>query len=189
MTLTLQHRDLIIELFDDSAFLQDGDSPTSYDKVIQVEKDKPYSPNSQHAIKIYRNGNLINSGIILASGGGTGVHTDTALLDDGNLIIRCCNKVFSLTLPDLTINWVTEADWMTCFALHKYQDTYISHGEMSISRIDRTGKVLWSYCGADIFVCLYEGTPFEMHKDFIDLTDFNGKRYKIDYDGKTINSE
>lgn len=186
MKVSLQHNDLTIELCDDAAFNHTADSPTSYDKVIQMDKDKLYSPNSQHAIKIYKDKNLIGNAIILASGGGTGVYYDAALIDDDNLIIRCCNKVFSLTLPDLKTNWVTEADWATCFSLHKYQDTYISYGETSITRIDKTGKILWSYSGADIFVCLYEGTPFEMFDTYIALTDFNGSTYKIDYNGKTI---
>ncbi len=186
MRLSLQHNDLTIEVFDDSAFRQTADSPTSYDKVIQVEADKPYSPNSQHAIKVFRNNNLLISAIILASGGGTGVHSDSALIDDDNLIIRCCNKVFSLTLPDLETNWVTESDWATCFSLHKYQDSYISYGETSIARIDKSGKMLWDYGGADIFVCLEKGNPFEMHDTYIALTDFNGSTYKIDYDGKTL---
>lgn len=186
MTVTLQHNDLTIELFDDSAFNQTTDSPTSYDKIIQADKDKEYSPTSQHAIKIYKESNFISSAIILATGGGTGVHSDTALIDDDNLIIRCCNKLFSLSLPDLETNWVTEPDWATCFSIHKYQDTYISYGETSIRRIDKSGKLLWSYSGADIFVCLYEGNPFEMHDTYIALTDFNGSTYKIDYDGNSL---
>ena len=51
------------------------------------------------------------------------------------------------------------------------------------------GKILWSRGGADIFVCLYEWTPFEMHVDFISMTDFNGSKYKIDYDGNSISYE
>jgi alpha-tubulin suppressor-like RCC1 family protein len=189
MAVFLHHNELTVEVFDDAAFTQSADSPTSYDKVIQVESDKQYSPNSQHAIKVYKDERIIKTAIILASGGATGVHEDTALIDQGNLIIRCCNKLFSLSLPDLNTNWVTEPDWATCFSIHKYQDTYITHGEMSIARIDNTGKILWSYGGADIFVCLHEGNPFEMHDDFIELTDFNGSKYRIDYNGETVNYE
>jgi hypothetical protein len=187
MAVFLHHNELAVEVFDDTAFTKSADSPTSYDKIIQVEKDKPFSPNSKHAIKVYKDNSLIKSAIILASGGGTGVYENTALIDQGNLIIRYCNKLFSLTLPDLEANWVTEPDWATCFSVYKYQDTYITHGETSIARIDRSGKVLWSYGGADIFVCLYEGNPFEMHDNFIELTDFNGSKYRIDYNGETIN--
>ena len=93
MTIYLHHNELTVEVFDDAVFNQSVDSPTSYDKVIQMEKDKLYSPNSQHAIKVYKGGEEIKSGIILASGGGTGVHENTALIDDENLIIRCCNNL------------------------------------------------------------------------------------------------
>lgn len=186
MTITFQHYEFTIELSEDDAFVQSADSPTHYDNVIQVDGDQQYLPTSQHAIKIYRDNNLLNSAIILATGGGTGVQRDTALIDDNNLVIRCCNKLFSLTIPDLSINWTTEVDWATCFSIHKYQDTYISHGETSIARIDKYGQILWSYSGADIFVCLNEGSPFEMFDTYIALTDFNGSTYKIDFEGKTI---
>jgi len=189
MTVTLQHNELTIEITDDAAFNQTADSPTSYDKVIQADKDTAYSPISQHAIKIFKHNNIISSAIILATGGGTGVNSDSALIDDDNLIIRCCNKLFSLSLPNLETNWVTEPDWATCFSIHKFQDTYISHGETSIARIDKSGKILWSYGGADIFVCLYEGDPFVMHDSYIAMTDFNGSKYKIDYDGNSIENE
>jgi hypothetical protein len=186
MAVFLHYKDVTVEVFDDPSFTRSAERPTSYDKIIQMEKDKQYSPGSQHAIKVIHDDEIMKTAIILASSGGTGVHKDTALIDEGNLIIRCSNHLFSLTLPDLDINWVTEPDWATCFSVHKYQDTYITHGETSIARIDRTGKILWSYDGADIFVCLYEGNPFEMHDDFIALTDFNGGKYRIDYNGQTI---
>ncbi|RXK58408.1 hypothetical protein ESA94_17365 [Lacibacter luteus] len=189
MAITLLHKDLRIQIFDDSAFNQTADSPTSYDKVIQADKDKQYSSISQHAIKIYRDNNLISSAIILATGGGTGVHSDTALIDENNLIIRCCNKLFSLTLPELTINWMAEPDLATCFSIHKYQNSYITHGETSIARIDKNGNIIWSYGGADIFVRLYDGNPFEMHETYIELMDFNGSIYKIDYNGETIDHQ
>jgi hypothetical protein len=82
---------------------------------------------------------------------------------------------------------MTEADWATCFSVHKYQDTFITHGETSIARIDRNGNKLWCYGGADIFVRLEEGNPFKLHENYIELMDFNGSAYKIDYNGKTIN--
>jgi len=186
MAITLRHKDLTIEIFDDSAFNPTADSTTSYDKVLQADKDKQYSPTSQHAIKIYLDNDPIRSAIILATGGGTGIHSDTALIDNDNLVIRCCNKLFSLTLPNLDTNWIIESDLATCFSIHKYNDTYISHGETSITRIDKMGKILWSFGGVDIFVCLYEGNPFEMHDTYISLTDFSGSEYVIDYNGKPL---
>lgn len=186
MAILLPENGLIIEVFDDTTFKLSGDSPMSYQKVIQAEEDKPYAPAAMHAIKVYENGIVKNTAIILASGGATGVNEGAALLDRGNLIIRCCNKLFSLSLPDLDVNWMATPDWATCFSVHLYEDSYITHGETTIARIDRNGKELWNYGGADIFVCLSQGDPFEMQDDCIKLTDFKGGKYTIGYNGETI---
>jgi len=186
MTVTLRHKDLTIEVFDNSAFANSPDSPTSYDKVYQPESDKECRSVSQTAIIVYKDNEKITSAILLAVAGVTSVTTDSAIIDNDNLITICCNTVFSLTLPDLALNWMTVADWATCFSIHKYQDTFITHGETSISRLDRNGEILWQHSGCDIFVTLYEGSPFEMHDTYISLIDFNGSKYKIDYNGNTI---
>ncbi len=163
MKIALKHNDLPVELFDDSLFTQTSDSPTSYDKIYQPVKDKDYEPISQHAIIVYQENIKVASAILVAVAGGTSVTPDSVLIDEGNLIPRCCNTVFCLTLPHLNLNWMIEADWATCFSIHKYQDSYITHGETSIARIDRKGNMLWDYSGAGIFVCPEEGNPFKMY--------------------------
>ena len=189
MAVTLRHKDFTIEVFDDPAFNQTSGSPASYGKIYQPDKHKDYRPISQHAIIVYHEDVKIASAILLAVAGATSVTADSVLIDGDNLIARCCNTVFSLTIPDLNLNWMTEADWATCFSIHRYRDSYITHGEMSISRIDRNGNILWSYGGADIFVCLQKGNPFEMYDNYIELTDFNGSMYRINYDGGTIDRD
>jgi hypothetical protein len=188
MAKTILHNRFIIEIFDDSGFCQTADSPTNYHKVIQVDEDKGYVPNAQHAIQIYENGHLLNSAIVLASGGATSAFGECAHVDAGNLLIRCCNKVFSLTLPDLALNWVTQVDMATCFSLHPYKDAYISYGELTIAKLDSSGKLLWDFSGADIFVSHQGETPFEMYNTHIKLIDFSSRHYKIDYDGKLLSS-
>ena len=190
MTITLQHNDFTIDVFDDPSYvINSADSPTQYDIVYNGENYADHDFPTRHAIKVFKGGQLHKSAILVGTGGATGITSDAAFVDNDNLIICCSNQLFSLTLPELTKNWQIKPDWATCFSVHKYQDTYIVHGETSISRIDKMGKILWSHGGADIFVCLYEGTPFEMHVDFISMTDFNGSKYKIDYDGNSISYE
>ncbi|WEK34524.1 MAG: hypothetical protein P0Y53_18715 [Candidatus Pseudobacter hemicellulosilyticus] len=186
MKITLQYKEFTIKVFDDPSFTEESDSPTSYDYIYQPEKDKIYRPVSQHAIIVYQDNVKYASSILLASAGATTILSDSALIDDDNLITRCCNTIFCLTLPQLNLNWMKEADWATCFSIHRYQNSYIIHGETSITRIDKSGNLLWSYSGADIFVCLYEGDPFKMYDNYIALTDWNGGKYEVGYDGETI---
>lgn len=189
MAITLTHNDLVIEAFDDLVFFQTAGDRVKYDKIYRSSNAGVYVPTSQHGIIVSHNGQKLVSAILLATGGATSVSDDSVIIDNDRLVARCCNTIFCLSLPELDLQWMTEADWATCFSIHQYQDTYITHGELSISRIDRKGEILWSYRGSDIFVCLYEGTPFEMHPNHITLTDFNGSKYKIDYDGNSLSYE
>jgi hypothetical protein len=44
MAVFLHHNEFSVEVFDDATFTRSVESPTSYDIVIQDEKDKAYSP-------------------------------------------------------------------------------------------------------------------------------------------------
>jgi hypothetical protein len=185
MAITLYHKDFTIELFDQP----EANDTVVYNNIYQPEKDKEYQPVSQTGIIVYKGDTKIASALLSAVAGATSVSNDSAFIENDNLITRCCNTVFSVTLPDLKLNWMTEADWATCFSLHPYQDTFITHGEVSISRIDYHGKILWQFSGADIFVNLKSDIAFEMHDNHIELTDFNEGKYKIDFDGKYIKED
>lgn len=185
MSIHLTYLNYTIEVVDEQG--EEVDLIPTYQQIIQVEKDKPYKPNAQHGIRVFQQAQAISSALIMASGGATGISDDAAFIDQENLIIRCCNKVYSLQLPSLNINWITEADWATCFSIHPYENSYIVYGEMAISRLERDGSISWSFSGADIFVCLDKGTPFEMQTDGIALTDFTGSTYMINYQGEQIN--
>ncbi len=142
MKITLQHKDLTIELFDDPLINQSSNHSPLYDRTYQADNVKDYGPVSQHAIIIYRGNTKIISANLLAAAGATSITSDSVLIDGDNLITRCCNTVFCLTLPGLDLNWMVEANWATCFSIHQYHDSYITHGEMSVSRIDRNGNLL-----------------------------------------------
>ena len=186
MKITFQYDNYTIEVFDDFSFSQNPDSGTQYEKIYEPEIDKEFKPSSQHAIVVYNGEKQVSSAILLASAGATSVTHDSALIDNRSLIVRCCNVIFCLTIPQLNLNWLTEADPITCFSIHEYKGTYISHGEISICRIDRQGSILWQYGGKDIFLKLEEDDCFVMNENSITLKDFSGAVYEIDYDGNTL---
>lgn len=181
ITVILEHKGFTIELFD-----EDAPDKIAYDNVYQPGKDREYEPVSKTGIIVYKDGVKISNALLLAVAGATSVSTDSAFIHSDNLLTRCCNTVFSLLLPDLKLNWMTEADWATCFSIHPYKDDFITHGEVDISRIDANGKIVWQFSGADIFVNLKDDIAFEMYEDHIALTDFNDGKYNVDYDGKEI---
>jgi outer membrane protein assembly factor BamB len=148
-----------------------------------LENNKAVS-STIFGIKILENGSCQKSAVISAEGGETGVHNSALVIDEDRLTLCCGNKIFCLSIPDLTLLWKIQADDFTCFQIFAYQDSYIVHGEINISRINHDGTILWQYSGEDIFMNMDEEVECELREDYIIATDFNNKVYKIGYDGK-----
>jgi hypothetical protein len=148
-----------------------------------LENSKNIAPTI-FGIKILENGVCVKSAVISAEGGETGVHNNALVLEEDRLILCCGDKVFCLSIPNLTLLWKTQADDITCFQVFAYQDSYIVHGEINISRINHDGTILWQFSGEDIFMNMDEEIECELREDYIIASDFNNKVYKIGYDGK-----
>jgi len=91
-------------------------------------------------------------------------------------------------LPDLNLLWQTHADTATCLQVFKFENDYLVHGELEISRIDKNGNIKWQFSGADIFVSFEGAEEFILNPDHILLKDFSGRQYKIDFDGQELRS-
>ena len=94
------------------------------------------SASTIFGIKILDNNVCLKSAVISSQGGETGVHNSALVLEEDRLSLCCGDKIFCLSIPDLTLLWKIKADDFTCFQIFGYQDSYIVHGEISISRIN-----------------------------------------------------
>ncbi len=181
-----QYKDLTIEILDEKDYrLGSADNSFFYKKQYFGIDTQEY-PTSKHGIKVWRDDQVIDSCIIIGSGGATGVHQNSSLLDDEHLLICCCDTIFCVTLPYLNLEWKTQVDPATCFQVFKLRDDYVVHGELQIVRIDKKGLIKWEFIGADIFVSVDNKEEFKIENDGILLTDFSNTKYKIGFDGKLI---
>ncbi|WP_209391334.1 hypothetical protein [Chryseobacterium sp. RR2-3-20] len=181
-----QFKDLTIELIDEPTYtFNSTDNKFIYSKHYFVDGAKEY-PTSKHGIKVYQNDQIIDSCIVIGSGGATGIHQNSSLIDNDQLLLCCCDTIFCLTLPNLELKWKIQADQATYFQIFKQQDEYIIHGELQITKLDKNGSKKWEFGGADIFVSKDNEEEFKIEKDGILLTDFAKTKYKIDFDGKLI---
>ncbi len=183
-----QYKNLTIEISDEPNYRFDSnDNNFCYSKHYFADGANKY-PTSKHGIKIYRKDQIIDSCIVIGSGGSIGIYENSALLDTDQLLICCSNTIFCLTLPDLELKWRTKADQATCFQIFKYKDDYLIHGELQVSKLDSNGKIKWEFSGADVFVSRDNEEEFRIENDAILLTDFVGTKYMIDFNGKLITS-
>jgi hypothetical protein len=184
--MTVHYKEYIIEVIDDMEYsLRSTDNLTHYDKEYfnsSMNEDRFY-PTSKHGIRIKQDDKELASAIICEVGGATGIHKNSFLFTGNNMLICCCDKVYSLTLPDLEINWKKRLDWATCFEIVCFDDEFLVHGELSITRIDKDGNEKWRFGARDIFVTQDGSEAMIIHTDKIELRDWEGYTYILDKNG------
>jgi hypothetical protein len=174
-----------IEIYDDRIFTEgSADNVTQYD-FVYFDKSEYHFP-SVYGIKIFQDDTLLNSAVIGSIGGGTVIHDTSTIIENDRLLVCCSDTIFCLSIPNLTFLWRTQADQATCFEIYKYQDSYIIHGELEITRLDKDGKILWQQSGADIFTTLDGKDNFVITDTYILAIDWENRKYKFDFNGQSI---
>lgn len=174
-----------IELKDESGRLiqVSGDS-NFYKRHYANEGEGMFRP--QIGISIYENDELLNSVLLRSSGGAITIHETSQLIGFDHLVVCCAKNIFSLSMPALDLNWMREGDKVRCCQIYSFEEDYIIHGELSISRISKDGMLIWEYRGDDLFVTLDSENEFSLKGNVISVRDFNGKIHKLDMNGTLL---
>lgn len=153
-----------------------ADNLRYFEKELLLNDDDGYVV-SQHSVELNRPGGSQSSCILMAGGGGMGVHEASAVAHQNSLIIAVGDSICSLRIPDLDIQWKLKADLVTCFGVYHSirHECYISHGEPEISCVSYFGDVRWRKSGKDIFT-----GELKMGEDSLTVSDFNNEKYKIE---------
>ncbi|MHB1278837.1 MAG: hypothetical protein ACYC1Q_10600 [Bacteroidia bacterium] len=174
-----------IELYRDPTFSKDSaDSANHYDFVYFEKSD--YDFLTIIGVKVFQDDILIKSAVMGSIGGGTGIHATSAIVENDRLVVCCSDTVFCLSIPELTLLWRTRADEATCFEIYSRHNSYIVHGELQITRIDKVGNILWQQSGADIFTTHDGKDSFVITDTYILATDWENRKYKFDFDGRRL---
>lgn len=175
-----------IELIDESNYsVGSSDNLFNYEQQYTNEEGSKFT--TQFGIRLFHENQLHKSAIISSTGGASIIHETSQIVKSNSITICCAESVFNLSIPDLKLNWLTKADWATCFQIFKYEKDYIIHGELSITRLRSNGEIMWQNSGADIFTTEKGEKNFELKNETITVKDWNNKIYKFDLNGKKQN--
>lgn len=183
----LRYESFDIELYNDYTYTQNStDNCNLYDNEYVKNADID-SLTSKYGIRISKDGQQYKSVILLTGGGGkTSVHSNSAVLDDENLVVALGDSIFNIQLPDLELNWIVQGDDSLCFAIYRISDGYVVHGELAITKVSRDGKIDWQFYGRDIFVTQDGVDSLVIEDDRIKVKDWENNLYEIDFNGKEI---
>lgn len=185
--VSINYKEYEISLYCDGQYdPASADNSNSYNAVYYSKSTGEYI--SSRISVVIKLGDEIAAGVILFSGGGfAGIHEKSYVLKDDAIYICAGNSLFSLSLPDLKLRWVTEVDWGSAFKILEISDGFIIHGELSISRVDKDGNILWQNSGPDIFVSpLGERDCCFIRDDTVYAETWDGSTFRFDFDGHTL---
>lgn len=153
-----------------------ADNKFTFDKELFLD-DEEECISSKHSVVVNCQNGKTHSCILLAGGGASGVHKNSALVHGEKLLVAVGNFVCCLSLPKLDVAWRTKTDGATCFGIYHSpeHECYISHGELDVARLTYSGEVVWQAGGKDIFT-----GDLALHEEFISVVDFDNECYRID---------
>jgi hypothetical protein len=163
-----------VEIVDDPTYTFGSvDNARRYGYEVLLVSDE--RPTSIHGV-------LLNDEPIVVFGAGGGcstVHEHSGLILDSKLYLAVGNRIVCFFPLNQRLAWSTKVDSATCFGIYydPGRHALLSHGELTIARIDEAGKLLWSSSGADIFS---EG--FRLEDGYISAVDFEGREYRFSYE-------
>lgn len=182
MFITNKYR---IELAKDPTF-RPGSADNLHHYNVAYIPEEPHALSTCIGIKIYVGDYISRSIVIGDTGGATGLSASSFIIEEHRLVICCGACIFCLALPDLTLLWKSDVDDIACFGIYPYKDSYIIHGECSISSLSHAGQIIWKQYGADIFLNPDGESCCVLSDESIRVRDFEGRSYTFDYEGNHI---
>nr|WP_319401664.1 hypothetical protein [uncultured Carboxylicivirga sp.] len=178
-----------IEILSDSTYTPNStDNINSYD-LIYPENLGLFSRNissTKTVINIYEELNLIKSAIICEPHGVTIESESSYVILDSVIYIIARDFVYSINIPDLSLNWSKEVDSVCCLAIYKLERDLLVHGELDIVRINKDGEIKWRFSGRENWINLSGKQEVTIEEHQIRLIDFDSNEYLVDFDGNEI---
>ena len=109
-----------------------------------------------------------------------------AVLKDNELVVLMDNTIIFIDIENINIiKDVLITDFGICFAIYKFKNGYVIHGELDVIKLDSSGGVEWRFSGADMFATS-KGDNFTILKNEIIVEDWQGYVYHINENGQEI---
>ncbi len=174
---------------DHQSTVESADNLRRYNRVYVDDSCDRYSNVSYVAILVKHGQDEMASAILCDIGVFTGLSESSFIIEERVLYICAGNKLYYLNIPDLTLKWTGQVDYVTNFSVQKLEDDLLVHGELEITRITKLGEIKWRFGGQDIWVNTNGFPVITLLYDRIKLVDFQSNFYAIGFDGNTISKK
>lgn len=169
--------------------VESADNLRIYKRVYVDDSCDRYSNVSNVAILVKHGQDEVASAILCDTGVFTELSESSFIIEESVLYICAGSKLYYLNIPDLTLKWTGQVDYVTNFSVQKLEDDLLVHGELEITRITKLGEIKWRFGGHDIWVNNNGFPVITLLYDRIKLVDYQSNFYSMGFDGNTISKK
>lgn len=188
--IEIAHQQYKVFIYTDHQYtVESADNLRRYNRVYIDDSCDRHSNVSNVAILVKHGQDEVASAILCDIGVFTGLSESSFIIEERVLYICVGNKLYYLNIPDLTLKWTGQVDYVTNFSVQKLEDDLLVHGELEITRITKLGEIKWRFGGQDIWVNTNGFPVITLLYDRIKLVDFQSNFYAIGFDGNTISKK
>lgn len=188
--IEIAHQQYKVFIYTDHQYtVESADNLRRYNRVYIDDSCDRHSNVSNVAILVKHGQDEVASAILCDIGVFTGLSESSFIIEERVLYICAGNKLYYLNIPDLTLKWTGQVDYVTNFSVQKLEDDLLVHGELEITRITKLGEIKWRFGGQDIWVNTNGFPVITLLYDRIKLVDFQSNFYAIGFDGNTISKK
>ena len=185
--IEIAHQQYKVFIYTDHQYtVESADNLRRYNRVYVDDSCDRYSNVSNVAILVKHGHDEVASDILCHTGVFTGLSESSFIIEERVLYICVGNKLYYLNIPDLTLKWTGQVDYVTNFSVQKLENDLLVHGELEITRITKLGEIKWQFGGRDIWVNNNGFPEITILHDRIKLVDYQSNFYAIGFDGNTI---
>ncbi|WP_343555563.1 hypothetical protein [Sphingobacterium sp.] len=183
--ISYQHYKVLIYT-DHQYTVESADNLRRYKRVYVDDSCDRYNNVSNVAILVKHDQDEVASAILCDTGIFTGLSESSFIIEERVLYICAGNKLYYLNIPDLTLKWTGQIDYVTNFSVQKLEDDLLVHDELEITRITKLGEIKWRFGGHDIWVNNNGHQEVTVLPKSIQLIDFGSHLYELDFAGNII---
>ncbi len=188
--IEIAHQQYKVLIYTDHQYtVESADNLRRYNRVYIDDSCDRHSNVSNVAILVKHGQDEVASAILCDIGVFTGLSESSFIIEERVLYICAGNKLYYLNIPDLTLKWTGQVDYVTNFSVQKLEDDLLVHGELEITRITKLGEIKWRFGGQDIWINTNGFPVITLLYDRIKLVDFQSNFYAIGFDGNTISKK
>lgn len=133
-----------VEVFDDSEHRFGSDSNKEFYSKYYFGETQLKIPTSRHGVKVIKDGTTKENCLLIGFANTSIINEHSSIIVKQNIIVSCCDTIFCLSVPDLSLVWKQKIKTNSYLKLFNFGKDIICLSNDHLIRMYANGNIVWS---------------------------------------------